>query len=456
MREQVLQFNRERDPKLLYAGDRVAVAVSGGADSVALLRVLLELRERLGLVLHVAHFNHQLRGEEADADERFVAELARQHDLPFFAGRADVRAHAETNKLSIEHAARELRYQWLLELAHNENLEPIATAHNADDQAETVLMRFLRGAGTEGLAGIHPFLVRDDVRIVRPLLTTSRAQIEEFLHRLNQPWREDHTNRDTKHTRNRIRHELLPLLERDYNPGIRRLLRDTAEIARTENRTWLFWALDAIQPTGEPHTLSLANFTGLGAAIQRRLLKTFLEWESLPTDFHHIEKLRRCAIGEAERTSLAGRKIAVRVDDCLKLVDPVDLKQRPTYRYTLSIPGSLKVPEIGARISATVLDANAAEKADPGTLLPASSFGSELTLRNWLPGDRFRPAHSGSEKKLKELFAEKKISAEQRPQWPVVLTRDFRVVWVRGFPVAHDFAWTPGSGDALKIEVIED
>ncbi len=199
----MLQYLRER--QLLKAGDRVAVAVSGGADSVALLRVLLELREPLGIILFVAHFNHQLRGDDSDADERFVTDLARQYDLPFFAGRADVREHATSHKRSLEHAARELRYQWLTDLARREKLDAIATAHTADDQAETVLMKFLRGAGTRGLAGIHPILTRDGARIIRPLLETPRPEIERYLNELNQPWREDHTNRDTQFTPNRIR-----------------------------------------------------------------------------------------------------------------------------------------------------------------------------------------------------------------------------------------------------------
>jgi tRNA(Ile)-lysidine synthase len=187
VRDKVLQYIRRRE--LLRAGDRVAAAVSGGADSVALLRALLELRAELGIVLAVAHFNHQLRSEGSDADEQFVADLASQHDMPFFAGRADVRAHADANKLSLEHAGREMRYQWLLELAQDERLDAIATAHTAGDQAETVLMKFLRGAGTRGLAGIHPLLVREGVRIIRPLLETSRTEVEQYLTSILQPWR---------------------------------------------------------------------------------------------------------------------------------------------------------------------------------------------------------------------------------------------------------------------------
>ena len=156
MREKVLGYILDR--KLLRAGDRVAVAVSGGADSVALLRVLIELRSELGIVVSVAHFNHGLRGEASEADEAFVAGLAKQHDLEFFSGRGDVRDHALTRKLGLEVAARDLRYRWLASVAESNKLNEIATGHTLDDQAETVLLKFLRGAGTRGLAGIYPVL----------------------------------------------------------------------------------------------------------------------------------------------------------------------------------------------------------------------------------------------------------------------------------------------------------
>src|ERR1035437_10223337 len=206
----------------MRAGDRVAVAVSGGADSVALLRVLLELRTELGIVISIAHFNHGLRGEASEADDAFVAELARQYDLEFFCVRGNVRDHALTSKLSVEAAARELRYCWLTSLAETHKLDEIATGHTLDDQAETVLMKFLRGAGTRGLAGIYPkldfgigvpmpffSLGFSGVPIVRPLLGIARSSIESYLSSLGQDWREDQSNRDHRFARNRVRHELL-------------------------------------------------------------------------------------------------------------------------------------------------------------------------------------------------------------------------------------------------------
>ena len=461
VRDQVLHYIRERD--LLRAGDRVAVAVSGGADSVALLRVLLELREDLGIVVAVAHFNHQLRGADADADEQFVVELARQHDVLFFAGRADVREHATTKKLSLEHAARELRYSSLTKLAREQRFDAIATGHNADDQAETVLMKFLRGAGTKGLAGIHPVLSRDGVRIVRPLLDTSRLAVEQYLRSIGQPWREDHTNQDRQFTRNRIRHELLPLLERDYNPNLRKLLSETAELALAEEEYWHdSTAALASRWHQQVRRLRLQEGTGsgflvCGVAVQRRTLKHFLDWHGIAVDFHHVEAVRRCILGEAATVSLPAGWLARRDGDWLELFAPASTFEPKqvarNWQYVLPIPGRCDLREAGVALRCLLVHAEVAALEPPGTLLRAELLPNTLTIRNWLPGDRFRPAHTGSEEKLKRLFSEKRIPADQRPLWPVALF-NAHIVWVRGFPVAHDYAWVAGSGDALRIDVL--
>ena len=463
MRDQVLHHIRDR--KLLKPGSRVAIAVSGGADSVALLRVLLDLREELGIVLFVAHFNHQLRGDDSDADERFVADLVAKHDLPFYAGRADVREHAAAHKLSLEHAARELRYRWLTELAQEQGMNTIATAHTSDDQAETVLMKFLRGAGTRGLAGIHSVLKRDGIRIIRPLLETPRAEVESYLTACGQPWRDDHTNQDTQFTRNRIRHELLPLLQRDYNPNLRELLSEAAEVAVAEEEYWQQLAESFLDRWYEqPGRLLLYKFfcfpCGLlveSAAMQRRVLKCFLESRSLATDFNHVEMVRRCALGETLAAGLPGGWLAKREGDYLELIPPPEptAGQLQGYEYFLPTPGKLLIPELNLTLQATVIPELVAATEPPRSLLGPFRFGGHLTVRNWQPGDRFRPAHSGSEKKLKELFADKHIPSAQRPLWPVALSGS-RIVWVRGFGIAHDFGWRPGSGDALRIEASPD
>jgi tRNA(Ile)-lysidine synthase len=463
VREQVLQYIRERN--LLKPGDRVAVAVSGGADSVALLRVLLELQTEQGIVIVVAHFNHQLRRDDSDADERFVAGLAHEHDLQFFAGRADVRLHSLARKLSLEHAARDLRYRWLHELAGEQGLNAIATGHTLDDQAETVLMKFLRGAGTRGLAGIRPTMMLDDVPVVRPLLETSRLEIEHYLHSVEQPWREDHTNRDTHFTRNRIRHELLPLLERDYNPNIRSVLSETAEIALSEEDYWHHhssalasrWHQKGRCLRLQEHQDATGGFLSAGVAVQRRTLKHFLEWHGITVDFHHVEATRLCALGDGSTVNLPGGWRAQREANWLELCAPTSGFEKQefahSWHYELRIPGRCDIPEAGVALASVVVSPDFACLEPPGSLLRAADIGAELVVRNWQPGDRFHPAHSASEEKLKRLFSKKRVSSTQRSAWPVALSGR-KIVWVRGFPVAHDFAWKPGMGDAIRIDLV--
>jgi len=222
---------------LLRPGMRVAVAVSGGADSVALLRALIEAAPEIGLVLSVAHLHHGIRGADADADADFVAALAADHGLAFHRRDVDAPAAARENRETLEEAARNLRYGWFDELLASGLADAVATAHTLDDQAETVLHKLLRGAWTEGLSGIHPALARPTGVVIRPILGIRRAEIEAWLSSIGQSWREDLTNADTVYTRNRLRHGLLPALAA-YNPRIYGHLADLATLAREEEAYW--------------------------------------------------------------------------------------------------------------------------------------------------------------------------------------------------------------------------
>lgn len=236
---------------LVSAGERVCVAVSGGADSVALLLALAEAnreREALGIVLSAVHVHHGLRGADADADEAFVVELCQRMQVPLVAERVDVAARQSAEREGLEEAARELRYQIFRKLMATGKVDVVATAHTLDDQAETVVMKLLRGAWTEGISGIAPVVKESETRdqrsdtarqyrIVRPMLAVRRLLVEAYLRDLGQVWREDATNRDVSLTRNRVRHELMPLL-RQFNPGVDEALGRLADIARDEESFW--------------------------------------------------------------------------------------------------------------------------------------------------------------------------------------------------------------------------
>jgi tRNA(Ile)-lysidine synthase len=222
-------------------GDRLSIAISGGADSVALLLTLhganQAKRESLGVGLSAVHINHHLRGEESNADQRFVEDLCINLDIPLHLHHANVPERVASTRETIEEAARNARYEFFSTLLNSGHADAILTAHTLDDQAETVLMKLLRGAWTEGLSAIHPVVTQPKGKILRPFLQTRRADIEAFLKSVPQTWREDSTNTDTAFTRNKIRHELLPQL-RVYNPNLDQTLANLAELAREEESRW--------------------------------------------------------------------------------------------------------------------------------------------------------------------------------------------------------------------------
>ena len=295
----VLAYIRKHE--LLKPGDRVAVAVSGGADSVALLRLLAELRHELGIVLAAIHFNHKLRAADSDQDEQFVAELARQLKLESQSEGGDVAAYAKEKHSSLETAARKLRYEYFRRLLRENQFNRIATAHTLDDQAETVLLKLIRGAGTRGLAGIYPKLATasPEASIIRPLLGVRRKDIEAYLTEIKQPWRDDKSNRDLRHSRNRVRHGILPRLERNLNPAIYETLSDTAEVARAEENYWsqltekLILSLwqNCGTSTAPGGVLNLQALSALPLALQRRVIRGAAESLGLRLEFREVEEI---------------------------------------------------------------------------------------------------------------------------------------------------------------------
>lgn len=472
MIEQVRKYVLQE--RLLRPGDRVAVAVSGGADSVALLRLLLELREELGVVLSVAHFHHGIRGAEADADRQFVAELAAQFQLELHSGSGDAPAYAGEHGMSLETAAHELRHHWFAALLAESKADKVATAHTLDDQAETVLMRVIRGAGARGLAGISP--LHREKGLVRPFLVIRRADIESYLRKLQQPWREDSSNKDLAHTRNRVRSQLLPLLQQDFNPAIRQTLADLAEMARAEAEYWdreVSAVLPRLLHTGKPSrsgrsnsgpasatwALDLAAFRSLPLAMQRQLLYRIALKMGICLEFKHIQE-----VAELIREPKRGRRLALPggfVANCTFRELQFSREPQPAapgYCHHLAVPGEVVVSALGSVIRARVISPG--EKVlsgyNPALLLDRALLESELIVRNWHAGDRYLPAHAQSPKKVKELLQPGRLGRPllpaERQIWPVIESGG-QIVWLRGFPVADAFLYR--AGDAVLIEEVE-
>src|SRR5438094_3237958 len=454
--QRVMRYIRRH--KLLNPGDRVGVAVSGGADSVALLRLLLELRTELGVVLSVVHFNHKLRGLEADADEQFVAELASQNKLEFHRESGDVTAYSAAKHLSLETAAREMRYGFFNQLLAEGRVNRVVTAHTLDDQAETVLLRVVRGAGTRGLAGIYPQLSVSSSQfsvggqtsvegrqqlcgsIVRPLLGVRRKELEAYLFAEGQRWREDSSNRDLRHARNRVRHGILPRLERNLNPAVRENLAETAEIARAEEEYWNAEVGRILQASAGHRrdagaAVGLENFVALPLALQRRLVRAAAENFGLRLEFRHVEEIL-----ELISNGCPGK--AALPDGWMASIDKGELKFEPApqiaesirdYQYLLPVPGKVPVPETGTLFEVVLISAEKPEACNAENLLDLGAITGKLMVRNWHAGDRFWPAHTKGPKKVKELLQEKHVTGEERKLWPVIV-RGNEIVWVRGFP----------------------
>lgn len=435
------------DTTLLKPGLRLAVGLSGGADSVALLRALKERSGELGLVLHAAHLHHGLRGDEADADLAFARDLAAKLDVPFHEARVDAAAEAGKDLASgkaaetIEEAARRLRYGWFRELLASGAVEAVATAHTRDDQAETVLAKFLRGAWTEGFSGIHPVVEFPEGRILRPMLGATRVEVEAYLNGLGQSWREDSSNHHMTFTRNRIRHELLPLLE-GWNPRLREHLAQMAVLARDEE-SWWQEELARLAPqfllpgrpvrgggraAGDGLALDVTRLAALAPALQRRLLRYAAGQLGATPDFASTEALRTLALdGRAgQKCELEGLR-AERTHRELRLdagpASPVaagSAEAIPEYRGT--VPGQIVAPVFGLLLRLSV------PAAAEGQL---SAAGLKACLRNWKPGDRVRLHHSGGPRKVKEVLERLRVTGSGRAIWPV-LEVEGRIVWMKG------------------------
>jgi tRNA(Ile)-lysidine synthase len=389
-------------------------------------------------VLAVAHVHHGIRGAEADEDERFVGDLADDLGLELWAHRVETPAVARERKQTLEEAARELRYAWFRELLAQGKFDAVATAHTLDDQAETVLHRLLRGAWTEGLGGIHPVVHCARGSILRPFLETRREEIREWLQQRGQLWREDATNQDTAHTRNRIRLDLMPRLG-EYNPQVAEQLARLATIARDEESWWdaeLARILPGLVLPGKPvrgggravstHPeegsagIELERLRALAPAVRRRVLRAAAKRLGCALNFEQTERLMAmCEPEAAKKQELAAGLWAEKSARELRLVRKGASREEAiaTEPVEVSIPG--EASGFGVRLRMVL--AENASTASPGTVV----------LRTPRAGDRVRIRHSRGAKPLKEIFERMQVEPEARKTWPV-LEWQRQIVWMKG------------------------
>ncbi len=423
---------------------RIGVAVSGGADSVFLLTVLRELN----VAAAILHVNHKLRGPESDADEAFVRALA---------AAADLSCHVATlppAEGNTEQEARRLRYQFFSDCISQGICDTVATGHTLDDQAETVLFRFLRGSGSAGLSGIRP---ETATGTIRPLLSIRRAEIREYLKTRNIEWREDASNANTDYQRNRIRHNILPELTQ-LNPALPEVLASTAEWARAEEDYWTT-ELDLLEPlylqtAPETVLLNIEPFVELPLAAQRRLLRRAVErvrGHLRAIGFHHIEGIRALmATREGSgRIQLPDLDVYRSFDQLRLAPQGFDARIERNFEVPLSVPGLTSLPDRRLTIEMELVTPDGVYNSDVNALDQAKCLGS-LHLRNWRPGDQFeRYGHPGAVK-IKTLFQDFRIPLWERRRWPVIVMGD-AIVWTRRFGANRNFAATTDSESILLV-----
>ena len=448
--------------QLVADGQPLLVAVSGGPDSMVLLRVLKELAASHQWRLVVAHFNHQLRGRSSDADERLVRRVAAGLGLPIVVGRAAARAFAQRRGISLEMAARELRHGFLARLARRRGIPTIALAHHADDQVELFFLRLLRGSGGEGLGGMKwrgPSPSSVSVELVRPLLNLPKTALLDYAVQHKVRFREDATNTSLDLQRNQIRHELLPLLEKEYQPALRRtiprvmdILREEAGLAAQVAQEWTCRSPATTGLKGEGWRLALEGvlFADLPVAVQRKTVQLQLLELGIAADFETTERLRLApdrpvAVAHSEQDHPARPQLVARGQDGRIRLQPAEpprfargIKDLPLVERagTVEFAGLRISWELRPALAGLPLGAPGCEVFD------ADKVGSGVVVRHWRPGDRFQPIGMRQTVKLQDIFVNQKIPRDQRHQLVVVTTAAGEIFWVEGCRISERFKVT--------------
>lgn len=464
--------------RMLQSGDAVLVGVSGGPDSVALLFVLNQLAPRLSLRLGVAHLNHGLRSKASDRDADFVKSLATRLDLPCYMEKSDIRAHQRRHRLSTEAAARQVRYAFYNKVAARHRFNKIALGHHADDNAELMLMFLLRGSGRPGMAGIRG--MRNNL-VIRPFIEVGRADIMAFLEQNGIEYVTDRSNQDLRYLRNRVRHRLIPLLKKEYNPMIVPSLNRSSRILRSED-DWMetlaapLYEKALVKADGQGATLQIAKLQDLPAAAVRRIVRRAIaaaKGDLRRIGFRHIQAISRLMVqGPAHGRLDLPDRIRVRREGqqliFAKQPTPLRSANGPSgaarslaavadYDYEIRAPGAVLIKEVGWSLQFEVLPRKRLgdiRHAGHGTaFFDMDRLQFPLRIRNFRPGDRFTPLGMTGTQKLKKFFSNRKVPREERIRCPLLLSGD-TIVWVAGYRIADPVKVRPTTARILKAEQV--
>jgi tRNA(Ile)-lysidine synthase len=444
--------------RMIEPGETVIVAVSGGADSVALLHALWQLKAELAIEIIVAHLNHGIRGVEADQDQEFVEELCGRLGIRLVVEKANVPALAAEMRVGIEEAARKVRYEFLQRVAKENDAGKIATAHTADDQVETVLLNIIRGCGLDGLSGMPS--VREN--IIRPLINIYRAEVESYLNENGLAWQIDTSNLSLDYTRNRVRHRLIPFLEEEFNPNVKKAVLSLSRLAKDESEAAQIEAERAFLAVVKAKGLECVVFEASAAktlprATLRRCLRMAIETvkgDLLDVEYEQVERIIEW-LGAGRDFTLtlpSGKVYAAFADDELSIFRKTEIS-RVDFEHRIAVPGRTEIPELGLAIVTEFVHPGRRPENRFQAVMDASKLTGGLTVRPWRDGDRITPLGMKGQKKLQDMFVDLKIPQAERSRIPVI-TNEEKIVWVAGAAVSERVKITDQTQDALWVECL--
>jgi len=442
-----------RKHNLLEKKDLVLIAFSGGLDSTGLLAVFLELRKEWCLDLFLGHFNHRLR-PGAGADEQFVRKVAQEHALPLFAASEDVRSFAKINRLNLEEAGRMLRYEFLLKTAQKIGGAKIATGHTMNDQAETFFLRLMRGSGLKGLGSISPVV---EGRIIRPLLSVQRKDIAEYVAKKGWAFREDESNLDRSFARNKVRLDLIPYIQENFEPKIVHRIGKIVTILQGEEdllgKLTSQETKKAIFLDNEEVRLDLKALLTRPRGLARRVVRDFiqrLKGNLREISFEDVEALLDLDEGESFQLT---RELLLKREKGLIFCRP-ELPDRVAYEYEWDGSSPLVLAELNLNIKAERIKRPHSFAFDDNVkaYLDGKYILFPLQVRSRLEGDRYQPLGAPGHKKLKEIMRAKAIPLTEREKRPVFLSGD-EIVWILGLPVAEKFKISDKTKEVLVLTV---
>lgn len=448
MKEKILKTIKEN--KLIKKGDKIILGISGGPDSICLFNILYSLKKEFNLKLVLVHVNYNFRGKDSISDEKFIRNLAKKFKIKLHVKNIKL---SDYKKKNLEEYFREVRYNYFNEILKLEKAQKIAVAHNKDDQIETILMHFMRGSGLAGLSGMK---IKNN-KIIRPLMETKKKDILAYLKQEGIKYREDKTNKDLKFTRNRIRHQLIPYLEKNYNPNLRDTLYKNSLILRDEQELISNLVKDIfdkkVLKSENKYEISFKNFNSFHIALRRRLLICVIN-EKFKKD---ISLLMVNEILNLLDNSKNGSKKIIKEIEIIKNYDKITIRetkeQTIVKKLNLKIVGETKIPFLGFKFITKKVD-RCSRISKNKCYIDLNKVNEELFVRVREKGDKFCPKGIAGSQKLKDFFINQKIEQDKRDYIPLVVNDKNEIVWIVGFRVDKRFVPEKKSKNILEIRML--